>query len=140
MTSMKRIAAFLTALVGLFGLGGCSTVEVDKYRGQTPTLDLREYFNGTLDAHGVFQDRSGEVVKRFKVVIDASWKGDTGTLDERFTYSDGSTQRRVWTITHLGDGRYTGRADDVVGEARGEAAGNALRWRYVMALPVDGKV
>jgi hypothetical protein len=140
MTSMKRIAAFLTALVGLFGLGGCSTVEVDKYRGQTPALDLREYFNGTLDAHGVFQDRSGEVVKRFKVVIDARWQGDTGTLDERFTYADGSTQRRVWTITHLGGGRYTGRADDVVGEARGEAAGNALRWRYVMALPVDGKV
>jgi hypothetical protein len=84
-------------------------------------LDLREYFNGTLDAHGIFQDRSGKVVKRFKVVIDASWKGDTGTLDERFTYSDGSTQRRVWTITHLGAHRYTGRADDVVGEARGEA-------------------
>ena len=39
---MKRIAAFLTALLGLFGLGGCSTVEIDKYRGQTPALDLRE--------------------------------------------------------------------------------------------------
>ena len=26
-----------------------------------------------------------------------------------------------------------------VGEARGEVAGNALRWRYVLALPVDGK-
>ena len=113
---------------------------MDTYRGQTPTLDLRQYFNGTLDAHGVFQDRSGEVVKRFKVVIDASWKGDTGTLDERFTYSDGTTQRRVWTVTRLADGRYAGTADDVVGEARGEAAGNALRWRYVLALPVDGKV
>ena len=28
---------------------------------------------------------------------------------------------------------------DVVGEAIGEVAGNALRWRYVLALPVDGK-
>ena len=46
----------------------------------------------------------------------------------------------MWTITRLGEGRYTGRADDVVGEAAGEAAGNALRWRYVLALPVDGKV
>jgi hypothetical protein len=36
--------------------------------------------------------------------------------------------------------RYVGRADDVVGEAQGEAAGNALRWRYVLALPVDGRV
>ena len=27
----------------------------------------------------------------------------------------------------------------MVGTAAGEAAGNALRWRYVLALPVDGK-
>lgn len=134
---MKRI---LCVMVALFGLWGCSSVEIDKYRSETPVLDLREYFNGTLEAHGIFQDRSGEVVKRFTVVIDASWQGEVGTLDERFTYSDGSTQRRVWTITRTGEGRYVGRADDVVGEARGESAGNALRWRYVLALPVDGKV
>lgn len=134
---MKRI---LCVMVALFGLWGCSSVEIDKYRSETPVLDLREYFNGTLEAHGIFQDRSGEVVKRFTVIIDASWQGEVGTLDERFTYSDGSTQRRVWTITRTGEGRYVGRADDVVGEARGEEAGNALRWRYVLALPVDGKV
>lgn len=134
---MKRI---LVLMVALFGLWGCSSVEIDKYRSETPVLDLREYFNGTLEAHGIFQDRSGEVVKRFTVIIDASWQGEVGTLDERFTYSDGSTQRRVWTITRTGEGRYVGRADDVVGEARGESAGNALRWRYVLALPVDGKV
>jgi hypothetical protein len=80
------------------------------------------------------------VVKRFRVIIDASWKGEIGTLDEHFTYSDGTTQRRVWTVTKLSDGRYRGTADDVVGEAEGQASGNALRWRYVMALPVDGKV
>ena len=134
---MKRI---LCVMVALFGLWGCSSVEIDKYRSETPVLDLREYFNGTLEAHGIFQDRSGEVAKRFTVIIDASWQGEVGTLDERFTYSDGSTQRRVWTITRTGEGRYVGRADDVVGEARGESAGNALRWRYVLALPVDGKV
>ncbi|MDP3288124.1 MAG: DUF3833 family protein, partial [Methyloversatilis sp.] len=53
---------------------------------------------------------------------------------------DGTTSRRVWTIRDLGNGRYTGRADDVVGEATGEANGSALRWRYVLALPVDGSV
>jgi len=134
---VKRI---LVLMVALFGLWGCSSVEIDKYRSETPVLDLRQYFNGTLEAHGIFQDRSGEVVKRFTVIIDASWQGEVGTLDERFTYSDGSTQRRVWTITRTGEGRYVGRADDVVGEARGEEAGNALRWRYVLALPVGGKV
>ena len=121
-------------------LGGCATVNVDAYRDEKPQLDLKRYFDGTIDAWGVFQDRSGKAVKRFSVVIDARWQGDVGTLDERFTYSDGSTQRRVWTITRLEPGRYKGTADDVVGEALGEAAGNALRWRYGMALPVDGKI
>jgi hypothetical protein len=46
----------------------------------------------------------------------------------------------VWTIKRESSERYTGTADDVVGVATGEAMGNALRWRYVMALPVEGKV
>ena len=65
---------------------------------------------------------------------------DDGVLDEAFTYSDGSTQRRVWRIKKWPDGRYTGQADDVVGTALGQARGNALNWRYTLALPVDGKV
>jgi len=28
----------------------------------------------------------------------------------------------------------------VIGEARGEVSGNALRWRYVLSLPVDDEV
>ncbi|MFM7506061.1 MAG: DUF3833 family protein, partial [Rubrivivax sp.] len=60
--------------------------------------------------------------------------------DERFTYSDGKTERRVWRLTDLGNGRWEGRADDVVGVAVGVSSGNALNWRYTLALPVDGKV
>lgn len=130
---------WICALLGLLGISGCSTT-IDDFRETTPKLVLEDYFNGTLDAWGMFQDRSGKVVKRFHVVIEASWTGETGTLDERFTYDDGSTQRRVWTLTAHGDGRYSGTAGDVVGTAEGQARGSAFRWKYVMALPVDGKV
>lgn len=120
-------------------LAGCGTVPVDSYRGEKPELDLSRYFNGTVDAWGMFQDRSGRVVKRFTVRIDAKWQGDTGVLDEHFEYADGSTSRRVWTITRTGANQYRGTADDVVGEAVGEVSGNALRWRYVLRLDVDGR-
>ncbi len=120
-------------------LSACGTVPVDTYRNEKPVLDLRQYFNGTMDAWGMFQDRSGKVVKRFTVRIDAKWQGDTGVLDEHFEYSDGSKSRRVWTITRTGDRGYRGTADDVVGEAIGEVSGNALRWRYVLKLEVDGR-
>lgn len=140
MPSLKTLLARpLLALCALIGLNACSGVAVTQYQREQPVLDLRQYFDGTLDAYGVFQKRSGEVVKRFHVVIDASWKGEVGTLDERFTYSDGTTQQRIWTITRTAPNRYTGTAADVVGEAVGESAGNALRWRYVLALEVDGK-
>ena len=126
---------FWKTLVAVFGLWGCSTVDIDDYRAEKPVLELRDYFNGTLDAWGMFQDRSGKVVKRFHVVIEASWQGEVGTLDERFAYSDGSTQRRVWTITRLGPGRYSGRADGVVGGASGEAPGAGRPRRRIGPQP-----
>ena len=129
---------FAAAAVSL-GLAGCASTGVEQYRAEQPALDLKTYLNGTLDAWGMFQGRSGEVQKRFHVVIDAKWAGDTGVHDEHFKWSDGSTSRRVWTLTKQADGRFIGKADDVVGEAIGEVSGNALRWRYVLALPVDGK-
>ena len=98
---------------------------------EKPVLDLREYFNGKVDAWGMVQDRSGKVIKRMTVEMTCTWVGDVGTLDERFTYADGTKETRVWTIRKDGN-RYIGTAADVVGEAKGEAAGNALRWNYVL--------
>ena len=122
------------------GLTACASNGVAQYRNETPPLKLEQYLSGQLDAWGIFQGRSGEVKKRFHVLIDAKWQDGQGVLDEHFPWSDGSTSRRVWTLTRQADGTYRGRADDVIGEAVGEVAGNALRWRYVLALPVDGTV
>jgi Protein of unknown function (DUF3833) len=121
-------------------LAGCAGPQISHYAGEKPALDLRTYFNGMLDAYGVFTDRSGQVVKRFTVVMRCTWDGDNGVLDEDFVYSDGSTGKRIWRMKHLGGGRYSGTADDVVGEALGETRGNAFRWGYTLALPVDGRV
>ncbi len=130
---------FFCAVLALVGLAGCGSVSVQDYANEKPALDLKQYFSGTLDGWGIFQDRSGKVIKRFHVVIEAKWVGEVGTLDEKFNWADGTTSRRVWTITRTGPNKYVGRADDVVGEAEGLAAGNALRWKYVLALPMDGK-
>ena len=138
--SLQRLGALGVAASTPVLLGACAGPQIEDYARERPALDLRTYFQGTVDAWGVFTDRSGQVVKRFTVVMDCQWNGDDGVLDEAFTYSDGSTQRRVWRLRALGDGRYTGQADDVVGEARGQVRGNAFRWGYTLALPVDGRV
>ena len=135
---MKRLALILLTAAAL--VAGCASPTPADYAAEKPALDLKTYFNGELVAHGLFSDRSGKVVRRFTVQMTGTWQGAQGTLDERFTYSDGKTERRVWRLTDEGNGRWSGRADDVVGVAEGRSAGNALNWRYTLALPVDGKV
>ena len=119
---------------------GCASPTPADYAAEKPVLDLKSYFSGDLVAHGLFTDRSGKVARRFVVQLTGTWNGNNGTLDERFSYSDGKTERRVWRLTDEGNGRWTGRADDVVGVAEGRSAGNALNWRYTLSLPVDGSV
>jgi hypothetical protein len=131
---IKRFVVFLFPM-----LAGCAGPGVEAYKMEKPELDLRRFFNGPVQGWGMFQDRSGQVVKRFKVDIRSGWNGDTGTLDETFTWSDGHTSRRVWTLREAGPGRYLGTAGDVIGTAEGEVAGNALHWRYELALDVDGR-
>ena len=127
------------AALGLSLLAACAGPKVDEYRNQKPVLDLATYFNGTLDAWGIVRNRSGKVVKRFRVEMTGKWQGSNGTLEEDFTYADGSKSRRVWIISKIDANRYRGTAADVVGTAIGEARGNALQWRYVLAVPVGGK-
>ena len=134
--NLKTLLVSATAAV----LTACGSVEVTQYAQEKPTLELSSFFTGTIDAWGIFQKRNGEVARRFTVEIHASWVGpDEGTLDEHFTYSDGEKQRRVWTLKRQVDGTWQGTAEDVVGIATGKVSGNALRWKYVLRLPVDGK-
>ncbi|MEZ5646265.1 MAG: DUF3833 domain-containing protein [Burkholderiaceae bacterium] len=135
-----RRLALCSLLAGPAVLAGCASHQVSDYARQRPELKLENYFNGRVHAHGLFQKRGGEVVRRFTVVMDCRWDGDQGVLDESFTYLDGATERRVWRLTRHEGGRYTGRADDVVGEAEGQVSGNAFRWNYTLRLPVDGDV
>jgi hypothetical protein len=136
---MKRRLILSLVLVASFVLTGCASPAAADYAGEKPVLDLKTYFNGDLTAHGMFSDRSGKVVRRFVVTMKCTWQGSDGVLDESFVYSDGEKQRRVWRLKQLADGRYTGVADDVVGEAKGQSAGNAFQWSYTLRLPVDGK-
>jgi Protein of unknown function (DUF3833) len=137
---MNHRQLLTTAATTLALLAGCASAPTPAdYAAETPVLDLAKYFDGKLVAHGIFTDRSGKVVRRFRVDMTGRWSGDDGVLEEDFVYSDGKTERRIWRLKKGPNGRYTGTADDVVGTAEGLAAGNALRWAYTLRLPVDGR-
>ena len=108
------------------------------FKDTQPRLTIEKYFLGTTRAWGIFEDRFGTVRRQFTVDITGTWDGTELVLDERFQYSDGETDRRVWHIRKTGEHGYEGRAADVIGIATGESYGNALNWRYDMDLKVGG--
>ncbi len=134
---LRRLAA-VAAIGALTLVAGCSSVAPANYAQQNPKFSFRDYFNGTVDAWGMFQTRNGEAIKRFKVTLTGTWEGENGTLDEHFVYADGTTEHRIWKIRQTGPDRYIATAGDIVGEANGDEAGPAIRFNYTMAVPVSG--
>lgn len=120
-------------------LFGCNGIEPKQYEEQLPKADIKEYFNGPIKAWGIIQDRSGNITAKFDVDMVGKWDDNKGVLEEDFRYYDGKTQKRVWNITQLENGKYEGTADDIVGKATGDTHGNMIYWEYTMDVPVDGK-
>lgn len=106
------------------------------YKDFSPPLNIDEYFNGPVKAWGMIQNMFGTVDNRFHGEMAGEWDGDTGTLNERFEYSNGDVQTRVWTLRKGKDGFFEGEAADIDGKAAGCIHGNSALWRYVMMLPV----
>ncbi len=119
----------------LFGCGK----DVSQYAKNTPKLDLRTYLTGKTKAWGMLEDRKGKVTRRFVVEMETVWNGNSGVLKEKFVFDDGEKSERTWTITYQDDNNFTATAGDVIGNAIGKQAGNALQMKYVLDLKVGNK-
>jgi hypothetical protein len=114
-------------------------MEPTDFSNTKPVLRIEEYFLGKTRAWGIFEDRFGNLRRQFVVDIEGNWDGESLILDEKFRYSDGETDQRIWSIKKIDEHRYEGTAADVIGVAAGEAHGNALNWRYDMDLKVGDR-
>lgn len=121
----------------------CAGPQVEEFVGTRPAFTPEGYFTGHTTAWGYVQDFWGQYRREFTVAIDGRVEGGTLVLDERFAFTDGIKETRVWRIKREDDGgedgvsTYTGTADDVAGTAEGQAAGQMMRWVYEMDLPLD---
>jgi len=139
LTAVKHRLPKLAAAAVLLSLLGCAAPGVEHYAQQQPTLDLARYFAGTTKGWGMVQDWRGAVTRRFVVTIEGRFTAEEGVLDETFVWSDGERQKRIWRLKRTGPGLWEGSAEDVVGTAKGEVRGNALRWQYTLKIPLDGQ-
>ena len=140
---MKRIALLLAALgltlVAAVSCGG--RPDLEDHAGATPELELEEFLVGKLKAHGIFQDRFGDVRRTMVVDLVGEFDGKVLTLTEDFVYEDGTTEQRIWRLTKTGDETWQGEADGVIGVAEGEERGNAFNFTYTIDLKTpDGEL
>ncbi|WP_211916551.1 DUF3833 domain-containing protein [Vibrio sp. B1REV9] len=129
---MIKTSVVATAIL----LGACSA-DIDNYQAAAPTFDLFGYFEGNVKAWGMVQDYTEKQTRRFEVEIVGTVDGRELTLVEDFVFDDGELDQRIWVITKLENGRYQGKADDIIGVATGKEVGNALQWQYDFELKLD---
>ncbi len=151
---MNRLLACFAFLALIFFMSlfqACSQQTLTSFDNTKPKFSLFEFFEGDSLAYGIFEDRFGNLRRRFKVNISGSTSQQTIsgkdieqlTLVEDFVYEDGEKQQRIWTIKkdilENGSEIYIGQAQDVIGTAEGSASGSTFYWQYDIDLNILDK-
>lgn len=121
-------------------VAACGQPDVKEFSKVETKFDVRDYFNGRVVAFGTITDYKGKITDRVYVEMNGTWEGNNGKLEEHFRYADGSTEDRTWQLHVSDDGKQVrGTREDVIGEGKGEQAGNALFWEYKLKRKIDGE-
>lgn len=135
---MTTLFTLLVVVVLLIFLRSFIRMKPSDFADAEVPLRLEDYFTGRVRSWGMFEDRFGRIRRQFTAETIGRWDGQTLQLDQDFTYSDGETLRREWSITKDENGNYVATANDVIGSAEGAAAGNALSLTYIVKLTYFG--
>ena len=123
-------------------LSACSSVDINLYEKNQPTLVLNEFFNGELTAHGILKNRAGEVTRYFNVTLNGSWdENGVGTLAEKFIFDDNSIEYRTWTFepsTAIPGSQYLAKANDTLAPTPIFLSGNAFFMNYDLLINYKG--
>jgi len=138
---LPEIRVLLLSLLCALVLVACGNVRLEQANVSGKAFQLERYFTGNTKAFGILTDRNGAPQRHFTADLRGKWDAElqTLTLDEDFIFDDGEKQFRQWVIKRVAEGRYTGKAADVIGEATGQTRGNAFRWQYVLQVPYQGR-
>ena len=91
------------------------------YAATGPEFDMKTYLNGPIASEGLIFGPSGRMTNSFVAQMVGEWDGNTGTLTEDFTYSNGRTQQRKWFLTLGDNGSFTATADDIAFSSKSSA-------------------
>ena len=102
-------------------------------------FDLPTFFAGRTRAWGIFEDRFGNIRRRFSVEMTGLWEGAVFVLEERFRYDTGEDELRTWRIRPGQEGRFTADCDDCVGLLQGRCSADAVKMEYKFRLRIESR-
>ena len=139
MTKAVRSLAALLAL-GLLaaGLSACARPPEASAPAGAPPLVLEDFFRGTTVGTGRFESRIGGVDRSFTVTTRGRWDGRTLTLREDFVFDDGERDTVTWRFRKVGEGRFEGTREDVIGTADVRAENGTIRMSYDAVIGGNG--
>lgn len=109
----------------------------EDYATTDPAFSLKTHLSGPILSEGLIYGPTGKMTNSFVAKMVGEWEGDTGTLSEEFTYSNGQQQSRKWFLKLGPGGTFTATADDIIGEARGVVSGATVKIDYKIMLPEE---
>jgi len=117
-------------------LAACAKpLPADHFAGTTPAFNPIAFWTGHHRSWGVLENRRGEPTDT--VVTDCIGTPlPDGSLHmvQTLTLGDGTTTHRDWHLRRTGANSFSATANDMVGEAKGTAAGRVFHWNWVLAL------
>lgn len=125
----------LTPLAALLLLASCGKpMPVGSFAGTQPAFDAVAFWGGHHRSWGVIENRAGAPIDTVVTDCIGTAEGSDGLhMVQTLTLGDGTVQHRDWHLKRIAPGRFTATANDMVGEAKGEAAGRAFHWRWTLA-------
>ncbi len=123
------------AIAAALALSACGHVPVSHFAGTEPPFDAVAFWTGHHRSWGVIESRGGAPTDTVVTDCVGTPEPDGGLhMVQTLTLGDGSVQHRNWHLRRTAPGAFTATANDMVGEAHGNAAGRAFHWRWVLAL------
>ena len=129
-----NIFALSAIAIALVCLSACATAPRLPPETSGETFLVERDLAGSTVARGEFRAITG-ARRGFTAYLNGAWDGQTLTLVEDFVFDDGERDRKTWRLSRVGDGRYVGTREDVVGQAQGYQDGAAFRLEYDVILP-----
>jgi hypothetical protein len=101
-------------------------------------LVLEEFFSAPVRAAGFFLNLLTRARLGIQIDIVPHWDGRVLSLDERFVFSDGQTDHKVWRLEKTGHATYAGSREDMIGLGRVWTEGHVVRLAYRLVMVGTG--